>query len=132
MPARLAPTTAAILLVLPLGAAVAGSAGHGRISDTEAQRTNRAAVTAIETWRADHGSYAGVTVERLAVLAPSLRDAPGLRLTRVSADGYRVATHATTGRTFRTTRRPRTGRVFFTCTPAGAGACRADGTWDRR
>jgi hypothetical protein len=129
MPARLAPTTAAILLLLPLGAAVAASAGHGRISDMEAQRTNRAAVTAVETWRADHGSYAGVTVERLAVLAPSLRDAPGLRLTRVGPDGYRVATHATTGRTFRTTRRPRTGRVFFICTPAAAGACRAAGTW---
>jgi hypothetical protein len=129
MASRLAPTTVAILLALPLGAAVAASAGHGRISDTEAQRTNRAAVTAIEAWRADHGSYAGVTLDRLVALEPSLRDAPGLRLTRVSADGYRVATHATTGHTFRSTRRARTGRVFLTCTPAGAGACRASGTW---
>jgi hypothetical protein len=129
MASRLAPTTAAILLALPLGAAVAASAGHGRISDTEAQRTNSAAVSAVEAWRADHGSYAGVTRERLVALQPSLRDTPGLRLTRISADGYRVATHATTGRTFRTTRRARTGRVYLTCTPAGAGACRADGTW---
>ena len=132
MASRLAPTTAAILLALPLGAAVAASAGHGRISDAEAQRTNRAAVTAIASWRTDHGSYAGVTVERLVALDPSLRDAPGLRLTRVSAGSFRVATHATTGRTFRTTRRAKTGRVYLTCTPAGAGACRGDGTWGRR
>jgi hypothetical protein len=132
MPSRLVPATAAILLALPLGAAVAASAGHGRISDAEAQDTNRVAVTAIETWRAGHGSYAGATLERLAALEPSLRDAPGVRLTRISAGGYRVATHATTGRTFRTTLRPRTGRLYVTCTPAGAGACRADGTWGRR
>jgi hypothetical protein len=132
MASRLAPTTAAILLALPLGAAVAASAGQGRISDTEAQRTNRTAAAAIETWHTDHGSYAGVTLQRLVALAPSLRDAPGLRLTRVSGGGYRVATHATTGRTFRSTRRAKTGRVYLTCTPAGAGACRADGTWGRR
>ena len=132
MPSRLASATAAILLALPLGAALAASAGHGRISDTEAQRTNRDAVVAMVTWRTDHGSYAGATRERLVAIDPSLRDAPGLRLTRVSANGYRVATHATTGRTYRTTRRPRTGRVYLTCTPAGAGACRADGTWVRR
>ena len=132
MASRLAPTTAVILLALPLGAAVAASAGHGRISDTEAQRTNRTAVAAVESWRADHGSYAGVALDRLIALAPSLRDAPGVRLTRIGADGYRVATHATTGRTFRTTRRAPTGHVYFTCAPAGAGACRADGTWASR
>jgi hypothetical protein len=132
MPRRLVPATAAILLALPLAGAVAASAGHGRISDAEAQRSNRLAVTAIEAWHAQHGSYAGATLERLAAIEPSLRDAPGVRLTRVSAAGYRVAAHATTGDSFRSTRHPRTGVVFRACAPAGAGACRADGTWGRR
>jgi hypothetical protein len=132
MPRRLVPATAAILLALPLAAAVASSAGHGRISDAEAQRSNRAAVTAIEAWRAQHGSYAGATLERLAAIEPSLRDTPGVGLTRVSAAGYRVTAHATTGHSFRATRHPSTGTLFLACAPAGAGACRADGTWGRR
>jgi hypothetical protein len=130
MPRRLVPATAAVLLALPLGAAVA--AGSDRISDGDAQRVGRAAVTAIETWYADHGSYEGATLDRLARLDPSLKDFAGLRLSRVGPAGYRITTHATTGRTFRATRHPSSGRLFFACTPAGAGACRSDGTWGPR
>lgn len=127
---RHALASALAVLALPLGVAIA-SGDTGRISDATAQRANRTAVAAIETWHAGqgHGSYAGATVARLTAIEPSLGDVPGLVLARVSAAGYRITTHATTGRSFRATRHPSTGRTFFACTPAGRGACRADGTW---
>jgi hypothetical protein len=128
---RHALATALALLALPLGVALAS--GHtGRISDAAAQRSNRTAVAAIEAWRSVHGSYARATVAGLSALRPSLHGVPGLALTRVSAAGYRITTHATTGRSFRATRHPSTGRLFFACTPAGRGACRAGGTWAGR
>jgi hypothetical protein len=125
---RHALATALALLALPLGVAL-GSGHTGRISDAAAQRANRTAVAALEAWHAAHGTYAGATLTGLAALRPSLRDVPGLALTHVSAAGYRITTHATTGRSFRATRHPATGRTFFACSPAGRGACRAGGTW---
>src|SRR5689334_11557336 len=101
MRGRLLPATAAVLLVLPLGAAVASSASFGRISDAEAMRAGDATVRALGAWHAEHGTYARASLDQLG-----LGDATGVALVRLGMDGYRVDSHATSGRTFRATLHP--------------------------
>jgi hypothetical protein len=124
----LAGLVTTVLLAAAIGAAVATGTTGARISDADAQQLNGTAVRGLEEWRAAHGSYAGATLARLASHVATLQDAAGLGVSHVTATGYRVMTHSSPGRTFRTTRRG-TAPVRRTCAPAGAGKCSDDGTW---
>ena len=84
------PNLPLVLLPLPLFAAgclwtSTGTSGYGSVNrDAVAEASVRAAIPALETYNADHGSYAGVTLASLRRYDPGVSGVRVVRATRTT------------------------------------------------
>lgn len=96
--------------------------------DAQAQSAARVGVTAVESWAIDNGGrYAGVDAAAIMAIEPTLSGA-NLSLHSVGARRYTVRTISSNAHQFEISRQP-DGELSRSCFPAGAGGCRADGSW---
>jgi type IV pilus assembly protein PilA len=124
-----------VILLIGVLAAIAIPSLIGQKSkadDASAKAQARTLQTAMEAAATEAGgSYAGVTLERLEQLEPTLKehntDEP--KVSKAEKDEFEVSSeNKTTGNVYRI-RRSTSGTVTHTCTTAGTGACPSDEKW---
>jgi type IV pilus assembly protein PilA len=123
-----------VILIIGILAAIAIPSflnQRDKANDADGKAVARSAQTAMETYLTDSATqnYAGANTAALVGIESSLADANALTVTLIGTDGYTVSETSTpTNNVFRITRNAN-GSTARTCTTAGEGGCRADGSW---
>jgi len=97
--------------------------------DADAKTGARTAQLAMETYFAEHRSYAGATVAELQDVQPALRDVPSLAITAETAASFELQTVSDSSNPVTyAVRRSANGTIDRTCSPSSTGGCRG-GVW---
>jgi prepilin-type N-terminal cleavage/methylation domain-containing protein len=117
-----------LVVILVVGALMAIAVAaflnqRAKAQDAHAKTGATTAVTALDVYHTEHGSYDGATPAALERIEPSLRDARGLE---VDADGdtftVTVESAANAGATY-SIERTASGRLIRDCGKPGTGSC---------
>jgi type IV pilus assembly protein PilA len=124
-----------VILIIGILAAIAIPSFIGqrtKAQDAQAKVQARTAETAMETAATDqNGEYKEVTIARLEVIEPTLKDHSQATpaVTIATAKEYEVtSTETSTGNVFKINRNAE-GEFKRTCTTGGKGACPPNGSW---
>ncbi len=119
-----------VMLILGLLAAIAVPSffsQRDKARDAHAKQELVTARTATETYAVDNnGNYTGATAAELAQIEETLNGSP-LTVLAAGPRTYRLQVVSDTTSVFNLERN--LGGMQHSCNPAGAGGCRADGSW---
>ena len=120
-----------VMLIIGLLAAIAIPAfisQQNKARDAAAKSAARAAATAIETWKTDHGGgFTGAAPADLIAIEPTLNDT-GVAVISATDSEYEVRTNSATGNQFMIERFA-DGTNELSCTTQGHAGCPSDGIW---
>jgi type IV pilus assembly protein PilA len=100
--------------------------------DAAAKSAVDTARTAIETYRVDHGDYCGADPAGLVAIEPALAGVTSLQVSPCPGGdkgAYALSVQSDSGVTTVYTLAVQSSLVQRTCSPAGQGGCRSDGSW---
>jgi prepilin-type N-terminal cleavage/methylation domain-containing protein len=125
----------AVVLIIGVLAAIAipSLLNETTSADAAAAKTQVGTLqTAMKTYAMEHsGSYEGVTLAKLQVIEPTLRDtttAIAVEVVRPSATGFTIESRAV-GSNEAYKLESESGALTRSCAPAGRGGCSAGGGW---
>jgi type IV pilus assembly protein PilA len=123
-----------VILIIGILAAIAIPSfinQRSKAQDAQAKADARTAQTAMETSFTDNQTYVGADAAALIAIEPALANANGLATSGLAVNTYTVSVNsrATDGGGTYNIIRASNGTVTRTCTNAGKGGCKSDGTW---
>lgn len=121
-----------LVALVALVAALGGGANQAAVTtDHDAMRVSRQAMTAIELYYAEHGTYRGAGLRQLAAIDTALRHARDVDFSNETDMSYTIRVRSAVGSEFWTRRVAMRSSPRFTCEPRREGACPSDGVWLR-